>query len=96
MSLNPKKSPAVFSGLSAFLALAVAACLPIWTVRIGLSDPPTRPRRGSLFESLLSLSAESEVGQLVALEDLLLKAVAILLAGAVLGRLGYWLLWDGR
>jgi hypothetical protein len=98
MSLNPRKSPAVLSALSALLALFVAACLPIWTVRVVLSDPPTRLRHGSLLECLMSLSADTSHDRHVALDDLIqwygrdfLLALAILLAGSAAGLLFRWL-----
>jgi hypothetical protein len=54
MTLNPRKSPALFSALSAGLTLFVASFFDLWTVQSGFGLLSI-PRSGNLWELLDSL-----------------------------------------
>jgi hypothetical protein len=103
MTLNPMKSPAFFSLLSAWLVLLVASIFPIWEitfpVRAGLGGPYQVTEPNSLWDVMrdrpYALGPKSIVPGLL-IEDLqnLGLGFVILACGAGIGRYTYWCVWQ--
>jgi hypothetical protein len=105
MTLNPRKSPTLFSVLCAGLTLFIVGCFPIWTQTHYLLTPADfqkPPPPATIFECAISFRDDTQRGRppLVLLfgeyrRDFRMM-VRALLAGAVAGRLFYGLLWGRR
>src|SRR4051812_5787455 len=101
MTLNPMRSPVLFSGLFAWLVGMAASCLPIWQVTVfyELSGLVRSARQYTLWEVLrwrpTAIGPESNFPGLLQ-DDVhnLALAFAILACGAGIGRLSYWLLQE--
>jgi hypothetical protein len=103
MTLNPRKSPTVFSVLVAALALAVAGTTaPLWhTVRYFGSGPRHCTLWRVLEGMLLDLEDRSQTGKglLSTLEPYYgtFRLIAVIFViGGTLGRVCYWWLWERR
>jgi hypothetical protein len=101
MTLNPLKSPVLFSGLFAWLVGLVASCLPIWKTYFLIEWRPGVVKMGTVADTLwevLKWRSES-FGPKSSFPGLLQEDVhnlalgfAILACSAIVGRLCYWLL----
>jgi hypothetical protein len=100
MTLDPQKSPAVFSVLWSWLVLFVAAFLPLWTISPASSWPGAGPRRSTLWDLFAHLPVETRDWNPAKLwaghRENLAELVVVLVVGGGLGRLVYWWRWERR
>jgi len=106
MTLNPKRSPFLFSLLWSWLALLLASFALGWDLPIIHADPLTAwflrfdPNEGSLWlvlEELPDALSRSDVSGTDWLRQQwgnLMQLIVVLTVGAVFGRLLYWRLWE--
>jgi hypothetical protein len=100
MTLNPRKSPAVFSVLFAWLVFPVAGSLDIWLQPHGPSTMWDPGYSRTLWRVLAFLPVEIEVWEPLEVfrghAGNLLQLAAVLAGGGILGRLVYWRLGEER